>query len=116
MDIRVEQAGNGKTRLVVCGEFDLSSRDRFVAMVRQLMDGGSPAMIEVDLTGTSFLDASGVGALVDAQNVASAAGRGLRVRGATDLVLQVLEICGVVGFLGANADNDAAGDQPAGGG
>lgn len=66
------------------------------------------AVIEVDLTEASFLDAAGVGALMDARNAVTAAGRRLRVRGAAGLLLQVLEICGVVDLLGAKSDDEPA--------
>jgi anti-anti-sigma factor len=115
MEIRVEPAGRDSRRLVVHGELDMAYRGHFLAAVAEAM-AAEPAMIEVDLTNVSFLDAAGVGALVDARNAVAAAGRQLRVRGAVDLVLEVLEICGVVEFLGVKADSGGNSDDEWAGG
>lgn len=67
-------------------------------------DGDGPAIVEVDLAQVTFLDAAGVGTLVAVCNRARAHRVRLRVRGATGLVSQVLEVCGVEHMLGAKAD------------
>jgi anti-anti-sigma regulatory factor len=50
-----------------------------------------------------LLDASAVGVLLAAHNRARRVGVGFRVRGATGIPLQVLEITGVLGVLGGKS-------------
>ena len=112
MEIHVEPFGRDTSRLLVYGELDMASRGLLLDAVTEVVSGLiEAAMIEVDLTEASFLDAAGVGALVDARNAVAAAGRRLRVRGADGLVLQILQICGVADLLGEETGDQATGGQ-----
>jgi anti-anti-sigma factor len=78
------------------GDLDIESADAFItlgcAAVRQCTDSA----IVVDLADCTFLDSSGVGALVTVRNAARDAGMKVYVRGVPDRVKRVLEVTGLV--------------------
>ena len=82
------------------GEVDRETADAFRnAMLDAVAEPGAPR-VEVDLAGVSFLDSSGVGALLVAHRAADAAGRTLVARDPVALVRTVLEITNVARLLG----------------
>jgi len=93
MDTSTAVGADGVARLAIIGEIDLQVRDRLADMLRDLLT--SERSVEVDLGGVTFLDSSGIGALVHAYHRAAADGRGFRVIGARGTVLRVLKLTGV---------------------
>ena len=94
-----EQAGD---TVVVrpSGEVDRETADAFRdAMLEAVAEPGA-RHVEVDLTGISFLDSSGVGALLVAHRAADTDGRTLVVRDPVPHVRMVLEITNVARLLG----------------
>lgn len=76
-------------RVLAAGELDLDSGDRLEAAVRRLLDRGI-AEVAIDLAGVTFIDSSGVGALV-----ALAQGEGhVTLEDASPAVLRILEMTG----------------------
>jgi anti-anti-sigma factor len=63
---------------------------------------GDTDAVEVELRHVTFLDSSGVGALLAGQRHAAEAGAAFRVRNPTDLVRSVLEITSVWSLLGGD--------------
>jgi len=59
--------------------------------------------IVVDMSATTFVDSSGVGALVAAYKLAAAGGGSLSLRHTSDGVLRTLRLMGLDGVLGASA-------------
>jgi anti-sigma B factor antagonist len=79
--------------LVVEGDIDLADIGRFHdAAYRLIRDARSPAVM--DLTGVTFFNSSGIGALVTAQTEAEAAGVELIVE-PSPIVRRVLEVIGL---------------------
>jgi anti-anti-sigma factor len=54
-----------------------------------------PDLIVVDLTEVTFLDCTGVGALVSLRNAQQEHGGTVTVRGATPMIVKVLQITGL---------------------
>jgi anti-anti-sigma factor len=86
----------------VTGEIDLASSgwltreiEAAVAMAAEAPD----TSVVVDLSKVSFLDSSGINALITGSRLAGGAGH-FRVTGATGFVREVLEFTGVWGHLG----------------
>jgi anti-sigma B factor antagonist len=80
-------------RLVVEGEVDLAEGARLQDELQRLIaDARSPAI--VDLSGVTFFNSTGIGALVTAQRSATARGVRLVVE-VSPSVRRVLEICGL---------------------
>jgi anti-anti-sigma factor len=83
--------------LRVEGEVDVSNAAALGTNLRQLVETDH---VVVDLTGVSFMDSSGVSALIAATKHAANSGTSLRVAGATRAVMRTLQIVGVDTYLG----------------
>jgi anti-anti-sigma factor len=81
----------GVTQLVLAGEFDLASVPQFEDAIAAV-ESGRPAAIVIDLSGLSFMDSSGLRALVTADDRARSAGRRLAIVPGPPAVRRVFEI------------------------
>jgi anti-anti-sigma factor len=95
--------------VAVSGEIDVATRAQLVSSLRAAVGMSGVKTVVVDLTHTSFIDASGIGALVLGRQAARTAGVGYRVVGIAGHVRQVLEITKMNDAL-------AGPDRPAGDG
>jgi anti-anti-sigma factor len=88
----------------VVGEVDLATahllRDRLLGVLREQ----APAVVEVDLAGVTFLDCTGISALVAVRNAAIQAGRQMRVSHPQPIVRRVLEVTGLLDLFTAPID------------
>jgi anti-sigma B factor antagonist len=91
-------------RVCVSGEIDLAGAPSLVEHVGALIDGGVQTTIVIDVLNASFVDASGVGALVQLKTCAEAAGRALCVVGVHGQIARVLALVGVADFLSGLVD------------
>lgn len=82
-------------RLRVAGEIDLSNIEALQAEVANALESGESRLVVVDLAEVSFLDSSGISALLKGRRLADDAGKGFRVEGAQGMVREVLTITGV---------------------
>ncbi len=102
MDVSISTMGTaGVVRVSVAGEVDLASSgwltreiESAVAMAADLPG----ATVVVDLSQVSFLDSSGINALITGSRLAGGIDH-FRVAGATGLVREVLEFTGVWSHL-----------------
>ena len=85
--------------VAVSGEIDLALRARLVNTIRAAAGNAGVKAVVVDLTHASFMDASGIGALVVGREVARTAGVGYRVIGVAGQVRQLLEVTNMVEAL-----------------
>ena len=83
--------------LRVEGEVDLSNAGGLGTNLRQLVETDH---VVVDLAGVSFMDSTGVSALIAATKHAANSGTSMRVAGATRAVMLTLQIVGVDTYLG----------------
>ncbi|HEU4421123.1 MAG TPA: STAS domain-containing protein [Pilimelia sp.] len=104
-------------RVAVVGEVDLATayllRDRLLGVLREQ----APAVLDVDLAGVTFLDCTGISALVAVRNAAVHAGRQMRVSHPQPIVRRVLDVTGLLGILTAPIDqpqpwSSRSGHQP----
>jgi anti-sigma B factor antagonist len=91
IEIEFDEAG---TTLSVGGEMDLAAADELAAAVDRALGSGESPLI-VDLSGVSFIDSTGLGALVRFQNAATAADRELVLQAPSERVLRILELTGL---------------------
>jgi anti-anti-sigma factor len=111
VSVRREPVEDGRAVVIwIYGDLDLSTRDTVGPALCQAVAEGGPATVLVDLTGTRFLDATGIGVLMRAYTRARAMGVDLRVRGARGLVAAVLRVTRADEVLcrGSNAESDPA--------
>jgi len=86
--------GSGRCTLTVDGELDVSTAAQFRTKVSALLGTGC-RHLEIDLAATTFLDSSGLGALVWASHRIHAAGGELVVVNPDPRVTKTMEITGV---------------------
>lgn len=89
---------DGQVRLVAIGEIDLNSADRFTNGLQKGLDM-QPFTLTVDLAGVTFMDSTGVNALVRFRNRAAEGGLTLTVVNCQPLVRRVLELTGLLPWL-----------------
>ena len=95
MDVDLTQRMvDGYLVLEVRGEVDVHSAPTLSTRLTQLVDAGNSCIV-LDLGWLSFIDSTGLGALVAARNHAVTAGVTLRLAGTTDRVQKLLRITGL---------------------
>jgi anti-anti-sigma factor len=87
--------GHGWLRVVMVGEFDLSGVDHFREVVDPAIASGESRQIEFDLERLTFIDSSGLHALVEADRAMRAQGGTVNVVGVGPPVLKVFELTGL---------------------
>jgi anti-anti-sigma factor len=91
-------------RAAVAGEVDLATAPVLTDRLLGLLDGRAPAVLEVDLAGCTFLDCTGIGALVGVRNAAVQTGCQMRVIHPQPVVRRVLDLTGLLDVLTAPID------------
>lgn len=94
MDIRTRHDA-GHTVLEVVGELDMFTAPRLRDQLVTLAADGRNHLV-VDLAELAFMDSSGLGVLVGGLKRARAAGGGVSIAGASERILSVLRITGLV--------------------
>ena len=90
--------GDGNQIISVTGELDVATAEQAYAYISDVIDawlGESPAPVSVDLSGLTFCDASGLGALARIARHARQAGRQLRLTAARPSLLKIMRITGL---------------------
>lgn len=90
---------DGDAVLVLAGEIDLATSPRVRDAVIDVLATQPPARLVIDLSGVSFLDSTGIGALVAGRNKAAALGVPFVVRHPQRMVRRVLDIAGLLEVL-----------------
>jgi len=108
LQIEVTQtAADGPVLVVVAGELDLVSSSAFTRAVTDLQQS-LPAQVVIDLAGLSFVDSSGVNALVQAVRSIEADGGGAVLAAPSPPTRRVLEITRAGEIVPIAADREAA--------
>jgi anti-anti-sigma factor len=94
--------------VAVTGELDLATADVLRDRLLDVLDGQNFAVLEVDLAGITFMDCTGLGALIVVRNIAVQTGRRMGISHPQPIVLRVLA---ATGFLTLSAGPI---DQPQG--
>jgi anti-anti-sigma factor len=93
-------AGPGRLSLLVVGELDIAAKDHVLRAAIDALDVPGINELVIDLSRTSFMDASGAYALHRAQVAWSSNGRTVSVTAARGAVGEVLYLTGVADALG----------------
>jgi anti-anti-sigma factor len=89
---------NGDQIISLTGELDIATAEQAYAYISDVIDawpGLSPAPVSVDLSGLTFCDASGLGALARIARHARQAGRQLKLTKARPSLLKIMRITGL---------------------
>jgi anti-anti-sigma factor len=93
-EITVETTAHG-TEVVLTGEVDLAAVRRAADAVDRVMCV-PPARLDIDASGVTFIDSSGVATLVKLHAVTTGAGGTVRLRYPSAAVVRLLDICGLL--------------------
>jgi len=85
------------------GDVDLVSGPYLAEAVKEAVAGDGVTRVVVDLSGTGFLDSTGISVLLVGQRAALDNAVGFQIQAANGLVRQVLEMTGVWGYLSGEA-------------
>ena len=96
----VEVNYDGAATIIVIGEFDMSGASRFWAHVSEAL-ATRPASMIVEARGLTFIDSSGLSALLRARDAAAEAGVAFGVKEPSSGLRRIAEICGVEDLLPA---------------
>jgi anti-sigma B factor antagonist len=88
LQIRVQNA-NGTAIVRLTGEIDLSNAARLQDQLSVLVE---QAQVVIDLSEVTFIDSTGLSALIVGHRRAAGAGTGMHLAGATGTVLRLLEL------------------------
>jgi anti-anti-sigma factor len=91
-------------RVAVVGEVDLATAHLLRDQMLGVLHEQAPAVLDVDLAGVTFLDCTGISALVAVRNAAVRSGRQMRVSHPQPIVRRVLDVTGLLGILTAPID------------
>jgi anti-sigma B factor antagonist len=95
--------------VVVSGELDLATAPRLSAAVA---DHGDAKLLVLDLNATTFIDSTGVRALLDADRRGLGSGSRLVVVAGDGAVRRVLDLCGLDGRLTIVSERPAPAAEP----
>jgi anti-sigma B factor antagonist len=107
-ELTVERYDSVST-VVVSGELDLATAPRLSAAVAE---HGDAKLLVLDMTATTFIDSTGVRALLQAERRSVGSGSRLVVVAGKGVVRSVLELCEVDGRLTLVSDHPAPAAEP----
>lgn len=107
MEVELEDGDGGVATMRLEGRLDLVSAAGLRATVDDAVAAGHPRLV-VDLSGVTFVDSSGLGALVAGLKRARQAGGELRIAAAGEQVVTVLTLTRLVRVLRPYATVDEA--------
>lgn len=106
MDIEVTQTG-GVTLVVPTGDLDMGSADQMKRTLSELIEKGQSKLV-MDLTNVSYIDSSGLGALVAAMKQARAVGGNLKLCGLQEDVRSIFEMTRLIKVMAVHSDREEA--------
>lgn len=98
--IRTTLADDGTATVTVRGEIDYSNSDEVAQDIRDAIADWSPSIVQVDLGSATFMDSTGLGALIEGYRSATAHGVDFRVVNPSDTFRRVLTVTGLSDFFG----------------
>ena len=97
LELSCRAGDNGYQIVSMTGELDIATAEQAYSYISEVIDGPArgPVPVTVDLSGVTFCDASGLGALARLARHARAAGRQLMLTSARPSVLKIIRITGL---------------------
>jgi anti-anti-sigma factor len=93
-----EAPQRGRARYALKGELDMAGGEALVRRVTELA-AAAPGPIEIDMSEVSFIDSSGIRALLRLHEAAVSSGRAMRVSNLSPDVRRLLDMIGVTELL-----------------
>ncbi|WP_433793074.1 STAS domain-containing protein [Actinoplanes sp. CA-252034] len=104
--IRTTLADDGTITVTVSGEIDFSNAGEVELGIRDALAECSPSSIVVDVRDATFIDSTGLGALIEGYRAAVAAGIDFRVVNPSDTFRRVLMVTGLSEVFGLSETID----------
>jgi anti-sigma B factor antagonist len=101
-------ASDGVATVSVRGEIDFSNADELAQCLCAAVDDWSPATVRVDLAQASFIDSTGLGALIEGYQAAVSVGAAYIVVNPTDGFRRVLTVTGLDEIFGLTESESRA--------
>ena len=103
------RADDGTATVTVRGEIDFANCDELAACVREAVAQWSPTLVRIDVDGATFIDSTGLGALIEGYRAAVEADARFVVVNPTVIFRRVLDVTGLWDFFGlSDADERPA--------
>jgi anti-anti-sigma factor len=94
LELSCRTGPNGYQIVSVTGELDIATAEQAYSYISEVIDGRA-VPVSVDLSGVSFCDASGLGALARIARHARQAGRQLKLTSARPSLVKIMRITGL---------------------
>jgi len=94
LELSCQTGPNGYQIVSMTGELDIATAEQAYSYISEIIDG-RPAPVTVDLSGLTFCDASGLGALARIARHARQKGRQLMLTSARPSMLKIMRITGL---------------------
>ncbi|BCJ43903.1 hypothetical protein GCM10010168_67060 [Actinoplanes ianthinogenes] len=98
--IRTTPGDDGTVTVTVLGEIDFSNADEVADGIRDAITDWSPSTVHVELRHASFIDSTGLGALIEGYRAATERNIGYVVRNPSPTFRRVLTVTGLSNFFG----------------
>ncbi|WP_433612820.1 STAS domain-containing protein [Dactylosporangium sp. CA-139114] len=95
---------DGTVTVTASGELDMTSAPRLINVLRDAIHRHGPSRVDLDLTGVTFMDSTGLQVLVAAN---TDVGGGLRITGTSPAVHRLLQLTGVLEEFGLSAERSS---------
>ena len=95
------------TVIEAIGRLDLVAGPQLKALIRSAVTKGETPVV-IDLSGVTFMDSTGLAALISGLRITRQGGSNLRIAGATSQVLSVLQMTGIDRIIQPYANIDQA--------
>ncbi|GAA2492087.1 STAS domain-containing protein [Winogradskya humida] len=105
--IRSAHGDDGTAVVSVLGEIDFSNSDEVAQGIRDAVSQDSPEQIRIDLSDATFIDSTGLGALIEGYRAATEAGCRFVVTNPSDNFRRVLAVTGLTELFGMADDAQA---------
>jgi anti-anti-sigma factor len=104
------QRGSNSSTLIIEGEADLATAVEIVDAGIRALDAGDVQSLRIDLAAVTFMDSTGIGALIQLRNIAIEKDKQIALENVPERIIKLLQITG----LDAVFDVDGAGEpEPA---
>lgn len=110
LDVEVQTHG-GQMLLVLHGELDLGNEAQLHDVVMAQLSAHNPTTLRLDLADITFLDSSGINALLDIRKYAASHGIDVEFVAVSRRVARILTIVGLAESFGIPPDPDSLPDQ-----
>ena len=101
----VDLTAHGQVTVVaLAGDIDLANAEDLKSLGLMAIKAPGVKVLEFDMSAVTFMDSSGIGALISVHNAAEPRGVTVRIGAASDPVLRVLHIAGLNEVFGVGWD------------